>query len=102
MIIVVLLCAIAFYAVLYLAWEMSQTRLTGVEAWMRALNDMVWMPENLVFLIFRGLIVVTMFYVIADWLVSSARKLKRHNAERREKQQQGKPQLGLKKPPGRS
>lgn len=100
MIIIVLLCAIVFYGVLYIAWEMSQTHLTGVEAWMRAFNDMVWMPENLVFVIFRGLIVVTMFYVVADWLVASARKMKRTSAERREKQEQARQaQLRLKKPP---
>ena len=58
---------------------------------------MVWLPGNLVFVIFRGLIVVTMFYVIADWLVATAKRLKRYTTEKREKQR--KPGLGWKKPP---
>ena len=84
MLILGLLGAFIFYVAIYLLWEASSTRLDSMEAWMRALTAMIWMPENLVFVILRGLILVVAFYVFADWIVSGVRSAKRRAAKRKE------------------
>ena len=84
MVIVVLIGAILFYAALYLLWELSHSRLNTVENWLSAFNHMVVMPDNVVFVILRGLILVTLLYVICDLLVSTARRTKRKKEARRD------------------
>ena len=93
MLIVALLGALMFYVALYLLWSASQVPLDSLAAVLRTLNRMLWMPENLVFTIFRGLILAAALYVFADFIVSFARRAtrKRDNAEKTE--------LSWKKPP---
>ena len=95
MLILVLLGAILFYAGLYLLWEMSHSRLNTVGSWMAALNHMVVMPDNVVFVILRGLILIVALYVISDFLLSTARRSKRKKAERLDAQKG----IRWKKPP---
>lgn len=97
MLILGLLGAFIFYVAIYLLWEASSTRLDSMEAWMRALTAMIWMPENLVFVILRGLILVVAFYVFADWIVARVRGAKRRAAKRKEDAEGL--TLRLKKPP---
>ena len=87
MLILVLLGAILFYAGLYLLWELSHSRLNTVENWMSALNSMVVMPDHLIFVILRGLILVVTLYVVSDFLLSGARRSKRKRELRRETEQ---------------
>lgn len=77
MVIVALVGALVFYVGLYLLWESTQVRLDSVEAVLRALNKMMWMPENLVFFIFRGLLLVAILYVVADLLIAAAKRATR-------------------------
>ena len=97
MLILVLIGAILFYAALYILWEMSHSRLNTVESLLHAINAMAVMPDNLVFLILRGLILVGALYVFGDWIKSSAKKSKRRREKRREKESE--PRIGWKKPP---
>ena len=97
MLILVLIGAILFYAALYILWEMSHSRLNTVESWLHAINAMAVMPDNLVFLILRGLILVGALYVFGDWIKSFAKKSKRRREKRREKERD--PRIGWKKPP---
>ena len=71
---------------LYLVWESTQENLTTVQQWMGAIDRMIWMPHNLVFVILHALIVICVVYIIGDWVYSSARRAKRMTGERREKQ----------------
>ena len=83
MLILVLIGAILFYAVLYIVWEMSHSRLDTVESWLHVINNMAVMPDNLVFLILRGLILVGALYVFGDWIKSFAHSTKkRRDAQR--------------------
>ena len=84
MLILVLVGALLFYMGLYLLWELSQSRLDTAEHWMRAINAMAVMPNNVVFVILRGLILVVALYVMGDFLMATARRSKRKKAERRE------------------
>lgn len=97
MLILVLIGAIMFYAVLYIVWEMSHSRLNTVESWLHAINGMAVMPDNLVFLILRGLILIVALYVFCDWIKSFAHNTKKRREKRREDERE--PRLGWKKPP---
>ena len=93
MLIFALLGAFLFYVALYLIWTSMQVRLDSVSAVLRAINAMMWAPESVVFTIFRGLIIAATFYVVADFLVSAAKRLtrRRNNEEKNA--------LSWKKPP---
>lgn len=93
MLIVALLGAFIFYVALYLLWSSTQVPLNSLDALFRALNSMLWLPENLMFTIFRGLLLVVTLYVVADFIVSSAKRAtrRRNNQEKNE--------LSWKKPP---
>ncbi|HEX9996876.1 MAG TPA: hypothetical protein VGB45_07025 [Abditibacterium sp.] len=93
MLIVALLGAFIFYVGLYLLWSSNQVPLDSVSAVLGALNRMMWMPENLVFTIFRGLLLVAALYIFADSIISFAKRLtrKRNNDEKNA--------LSWKKPP---
>ena len=97
MLILVLIGAILFYAAIYILWEMSHSRLNTVESWLHVINSMAVMPDNLIFLILRGLILVGILYVFGDWVKSVARG----NKNKREKRHQDarNPRAGWKKPP---
>jgi uncharacterized metal-binding protein len=93
MLIVALFGAFCFYVGLYLLWSSTQVPLNSMEALFRALNRMLWVPENLVFTIFRGLILVATLYVVADFIVSTARRASK------KKDDDAKNALSWKKPP---
>ena len=81
MIIVALIGALVFYVALYCLWAASSQHLVGVEGWLRVLNDMVWMPGHTVFVLLRGLILITAFYVFADFVKAGVMKFRRTRAE---------------------
>jgi uncharacterized metal-binding protein len=62
-----------------LVWEAAQSQLDGTASLLRAVNNMLFMPQEVVFVILRGLIIVAMLYVIADFFMASAKR----NARRR-------------------
>lgn len=93
MFIIALLGAFIFYVGLYLLYESTQTRLDSASAVLHALNNMLWLPQTTVFMIFRGVLLAATFYVIADLVRSAAKRAarKRNNDEKNE--------LSWKKPP---
>lgn len=93
MLIVALLCAFIFYAGLFLLWESNRVPLDSMAAVLAAINRMLFLPENVVFVIFRGLLLVVTLYIVGDFLLSTAKRATR----RREEEQKDK--LSWKKPP---
>lgn len=93
MLIVALLGALVFYVALYLLWSSTQVPLDSLDALFRALNRMLWLPENLIFTILRGLILIATLYVFADFIISAAKRA----AKRRDNE--AKNELSWKKPP---
>lgn len=83
MIIVALFGALIFYVALYCLWASANQHLVGVAGWMHVLNDMIWMPGHLVFVLLRGLILVTALYVFADCLRSGVAKWRRVKTEKK-------------------
>ncbi len=81
MIIIALFGALVFYVALYCLWAASSEHLVGMQSWLRVLNDAAFMPGNTVFVLLRGLIIITAFYVFADFLRAAVRKQKRRRAE---------------------
>ena len=97
MLILALVGALVFYTILYIVWSSSQNHLDSVAAWLRLFNNMALMPETLMFQILRGMILIVAFYVVADFLLSGARGLKRRAKKRREADEPM--QISYKKPP---
>lgn len=93
MFIVALLGAFLFYVGLYLLYESTQMRLDSANAVLKALNNMLWLPQTTVFTIFRGLLLIATLYVVVDFLVSSAKRATRKRDEKE------KNVLSWKKPP---
>ncbi|RYX85613.1 hypothetical protein EON83_04540 [bacterium] len=81
MIIVALIGAAIFYVVLYCLWAMSSQHIVGISSWMNMLNDMIFMPGPLIFMLLRGLIFVTAIYVLSDSLTSTIKKIRRKRIE---------------------
>ncbi len=77
MFIVALVGAFLFYVGLYLLWESSLVPLDSADAVLRALNHMMWLPQNTVFTIFRGILLVGTLYVVADFFLSAAKRATR-------------------------
>ena len=80
MLFVVVILAFVMYCGLYLVWEAAQSRLDGTTAILRAVNNMLFMPQESIFVILRGLIVIALCYVIADFFMSSAKRICRSNS----------------------
>ncbi len=93
MLIVALLLAFLFYAGLFLLWDSHRVPLDSVAAVLAALNRMLFLPENLVFTIFRGILLAVTFYLVADFLLSTAKRATRRRRE------QEKNELSWKPPP---
>jgi len=93
MFILALFGAFLFYVGLYLLWESNRVPLDSTAAILRVLNDMLWLPQTTVFVIFRGILLVAMLYIVGDFIFSSARRAtrKRKNDEKNV--------IGWKKPP---
>lgn len=81
MFIVALLAAFVFYVGLYLVYESTQVRLDSVDAVLRALNNMMWLPQTTVFTIFRGLLIIATLYIVGDFLLSTAKRAARKRGE---------------------
>ncbi len=93
MFIVALLGAFIFYIGLYLLWESTKVPMNSVDAVLRTLNQMMWLPQNTVFLIFRGVLLIGVLYVVGDLILSAAKRATR----RRETEEKN--VLSWKKPP---
>ncbi|MDF2439535.1 MAG: hypothetical protein JWN98_519 [Abditibacteriota bacterium] len=77
MLFVVVIIAFVMYCGLYLLWESAHTQLDGTASILRALSHMLLMPQEAIFVILRGLIILTFLYAIADFVFSSAKRIKR-------------------------
>ena len=82
MLFIVIVVAFIMYAGLYMVWVAAQSRLDNSTTILRAISDMLFMPDHLVFMILRSVIFLALFYVIADFFMNSAkRSLKRRRPE---------------------
>lgn len=85
MLIIGLLAAVCFYIVLYWVYLAADTQITSAYSALEFLNQVTFAPKNDIFMLLRGLIIVTFFYVIADAIVSPARRgLKKHHWRKEE------------------
>lgn len=84
MIILVLIGALLFYFALYIVWHQSQGHIESFAGLLKMVEEMAFMPESLFFVIFRGLILVTILYVIGDQLRAFALKIARRRREKAE------------------
>ena len=91
MIIIALLGAILFYALIFLFFASARHRLDSLDGWLRLTNELIWRPDDTIFMILHGLIAITILYLTVDYLRASLRTWKRHRAERQLKKE--KPEL---------
>ena len=74
MLIVFLFVGIAIYMGLYFAWDFVSGHLDRPTAWLASIQRMFFMPETMIFRIFWILLILVAAYVVADFLISSARR----------------------------
>jgi uncharacterized metal-binding protein len=74
MLVIGLIVAVLMYAILALLWVTAGSHLSASVGILEALNKMLFVPDNTVLIILRGLILVTFLYLITDFLISGARR----------------------------
>jgi hypothetical protein len=74
MLVIGLIVAVLLYLLLALLWITAGARITGSVGILAALNKMLFVPDHIVFTLLRGLILITFFYLVADYLISGARR----------------------------
>ncbi len=74
MVFIVIVVVFILYIGLYLVWESANISLNGPEAFLRSLNHALFMPDNVVFMILRSLLFLTIFYVVADYAMVKVKK----------------------------
>ncbi len=79
---IIIIIALVLYFGLYLLWESANISLDGPEAFLRSINNALFMPDNVVFLIFRGLLVLTIFYFVADYFTVKIKGARRKARQR--------------------
>jgi hypothetical protein len=80
MLIIGFIIAFCLYVGLYWIYLATQSQLLGPLA---MINKALFMPEPSVFFLLRGLILITLFYLVADALLSPARRgLKKRRQQR--------------------
>lgn len=88
MLVIGLLIAFCLYVGLYWLYLAAESHASSASSALATLNHILLMPDNNIFFLLRGLILVTFFYVAADFLISPARdelknrRRRRHEAER--------------------
>ena len=74
---IIIIVALVLYFGLYLLWESANISLSGPEAFLRSFNHALFMPDNVVFLILRGLLILTIFYFVADYVMVKIKTARR-------------------------
>ncbi|MEO6907889.1 MAG: hypothetical protein ABI210_08370, partial [Abditibacteriaceae bacterium] len=74
--------AVVMYCVLYWLWAIAQTHPQSLNDVIQVVSAMFFVPGDIIFVIFRGILLVTAFYLLADFLYSGLRhSLKGHEKE---------------------
>jgi surface polysaccharide O-acyltransferase-like enzyme len=81
MLFIVIIIAFILYAGLYMLWVAAQTRLDSSTAILKAISDMLFVPDHLVFMILRSVIFLALFYVVADMFMNSAKRTLKRRRE---------------------
>jgi len=68
--------AVVMYCVSYWLWAIAQTHPQNWNDVIQVASAMLFVPGNTIFIIFRGILLVTAFYLLADFLFTGVRHLK--------------------------
>ena len=97
MLIIGFILALCFYVGLFFVYQATESQILGPLA---MLNQMLLMPEPAIFLLLRGLIIITLFYIIADAMISPARRGIKNRRQKQEDERRDKMSFrGAKAPP---
>jgi hypothetical protein len=80
MLIIGFIVALCLYVGLYWIYVAAQPQLIGPLA---VINQALFMPEPSIFFLLRGLIFITLFYILADALLSPARRGLKNRRQKR-------------------
>ena len=78
MLVILVILGFFLYFGLYYVWSLDQASTYQPFSLHSTVNDMVWMPQSTIFLILRGLLLIAAFYLVADFLYTSARNGVKH------------------------
>ena len=68
--------AVVMYCVSYWLWAIAQTHPENLNDVIHVVSAMLFVPGETIFIIFRGVLIVTAFYLLAESLFTGARRLK--------------------------
>jgi len=74
MLIPALVAATVFYVLAFFIWNAGTSDLGSVTGYMNMMDRMMFYPQHPIFVILRGLILVTAFYVFADSVISTSKR----------------------------
>ena len=74
MLIPALLAAAVFYVLAFFMWDAGTSDFGSVTGYMNMMDRMMFYPQHPIFIILRGLILITAFYVFADSIVSTSKR----------------------------
>lgn len=66
--------AVVMYCISYWLWAVAQTHPQSWADVINVVNAMLFVPGNTIFLIFRGLLLATAFYIVAEFIYSGMRR----------------------------
>ena len=68
--------AVVMYCVSYWLWAIAQTHPESWSDVIHVVSAMLFVPGDTIFIIFRGILLVTAVYLMADFLLTGVRRLK--------------------------
>ncbi len=68
--------AVVMYCVSYWLWAIAQTHPQNWNDIIQVASAMLFVPGETIFIIFRGVLIVTAFYLLADFFLTGVRRLK--------------------------
>jgi hypothetical protein len=66
--------AVVMYCVSYWLWAIAQTHPQNFNDVIQVISAMLFVPGDTIFIIFRGVLIVTAFYLLADFLFTGVRR----------------------------
>ena len=73
--------AVVMYCVSYWLYAIAQTHPQNWQEVIQVASAMLFVPGETIFVIFRGVLLITAFYLLADFFFSGARRLKNRDEE---------------------
>jgi len=77
----IFILAVVMYCISYWLWAIAQSHPQNWYEVIQIASAMLFVPGDTIFIIFRGVLLITAFYLLADFLFTGVRRVKRREKE---------------------